>query len=66
MPPWDLIERTRRFALEVRKFCRRLPQSDEAHLKDSRIRHEPAVLEEAREIASILSAAVKTARRNSE
>jgi len=35
------------------------------YLKDSRIRHDRAVLQEAREIASILSAAVKTARRNS-
>jgi four helix bundle protein len=30
MPPWDLIERTRRFALDVLKFCRRLPATDEA------------------------------------
>jgi four helix bundle protein len=115
MPPWDLIERTRLFALAVRKFCRQLPDNDEAreaarqlrraanstrsnyragrksgsrkafraklqiareesdecvdwlqYLQDSRIRHDPALLQEARELASILSAAVKTARRNSE
>ena len=30
MPPWDLLERTRLFALEVTKFCRRLPATDEA------------------------------------
>jgi four helix bundle protein len=115
MPPYDLIERTRCFALEVRRFCKRLPKTDEAqeaarqlrkaanstrsnyraarkassrpmfrsklqiareeadecvdwlqYMKDSRIRHEPAVLQEAREIASILCAAVKTAKRNSD
>jgi four helix bundle protein len=115
MPPYDLIERTRCFALEVRRFCKRLPKTDEAqeaaqqlrkaanstrsnyraarkassrpmfrsklqiareeadecvdwlqYLKDSRIQHKPAVLQEAREIASILCAAVKTAKRNSD
>lgn len=30
MAPRDLRERTRRFALAVRKFCRRLPPTDEA------------------------------------
>lgn len=30
MPPWDLIERTRLFALAVLKFCRRLPLAPEA------------------------------------
>jgi four helix bundle protein len=30
MPPRDLRERTRLFALAVRKFCRRLPRTDEA------------------------------------
>jgi four helix bundle protein len=30
MPPRDLIERTRLFALVVLKFCRRLPRTDEA------------------------------------
>jgi four helix bundle protein len=115
MPPWDLIERTRCFALEVRRFCKRLPETDEAqeagrqlrraanstrsnyraarkggsrpmfrsklqiafeeadecvdwlqYLKDSRMQHDPALLQEARELASILCAAVKTAKRNSE
>jgi four helix bundle protein len=36
------------------------------YLKDSRIRHDPALLQEARELASILCAAVKTAKGNSE
>jgi hypothetical protein len=70
MPPWDLIERTRCFALDVRGFCKRLPATDEVdwlqYLKDSRIQHDPALLQEARELASILCAAVKTAKRNSE
>ena len=30
MPPRDLIERTRLFALAVSRFCRRLPSTDEA------------------------------------
>jgi four helix bundle protein len=30
MPPHDLIERTRLFALAVVAFCRRLPHTDEA------------------------------------
>jgi four helix bundle protein len=30
MPPYDLKERTRLFALAVVKFCRRLPKTDEA------------------------------------
>jgi four helix bundle protein len=30
MPPRDLIERTRLFALAVVKFCRALPKADEA------------------------------------
>jgi four helix bundle protein len=30
MPPYDLKERTRIFALAVVKFCRRLPKTDEA------------------------------------
>ena len=115
MRPYDLIERTRRFALDVRSFCRRLPDTDEAreagrqlrraanstrsnyraarkggsratfrsklqiafeeadecvdwleYLKDSRIQHDPALLQEARELASILCAAVKTTKRNSQ
>ena len=113
MPPWDLIERTRLFALAFMKFCRRLPDTTEAkdagrqlrraatstrsnyraarkggsgaqfrsklqiafeeadecvdwleYLRDSHIQEDKAVLQEAREIASILAAAVKTARRN--
>ena len=115
MPPWDLIERTRLFALAVRNCCKQLPHTDEAkeagrqlrragnstrsnyraarkggsrptfrsklqiayeeadecvdwlqYLRDSRIQHDPALLQEAREIASILCAAVKTAKRNAE
>ena len=30
MPPYDLTLRTRAFALDVLKFCRTLPKSDEA------------------------------------
>ena len=30
MPPFELIERTRLFALDVLKFCRRLPTAAEA------------------------------------
>jgi four helix bundle protein len=30
MPPRDLIERTRLFALAVRAFCRKAPKSDES------------------------------------
>ena len=30
MPPYELKERTRLFALAVREFCRRLPHTDEA------------------------------------
>jgi four helix bundle protein len=30
VPPYDLKERTRLFALAVVKFCRRLPKTDEA------------------------------------
>jgi four helix bundle protein len=110
MPPYDLLERTRRYSLEVLRFCRRLPPTDEAqeaarqlrraanstrsnyraarrshsraafrsklqiafeeadecvdwleYLKEGRIQEEPALLQEAREIASILSKAVRTA-----
>jgi four helix bundle protein len=113
VPPWDLIERTRIFALAVLKFCRRLPATAEArdaarqlrraatsgrsnyrsarksrsraefrsklqiafeeadecvdwleYLKDGRIQEDVALLQEAREIASILATAVKTSRRN--
>ena len=113
MPPWDLIERTRRFALDVLRFCRQLPRTAEAqeaarqlreaansarsnyraarkgqsraefrsklqiafeeadecvdwleYLKDGKIREDAALLQEAKEIASILGAATKTAHRN--
>ena len=30
MPPWDLVERTRAFALDVLSFCRKLPPANEA------------------------------------
>jgi four helix bundle protein len=113
MPPWDLIERTRCFALAVLTFCRRLPATSEAqeaagqlrraatsarsnyraarkgrsraefrsklhtafeeadecvdwleYLKDARIQEDAALLQEAKEIASILATAVRTARKN--
>jgi four helix bundle protein len=114
MPPYDLLERTRCFALDVRTFCKRLPKTDEAleagrqlrraanstrsnyraarksgsrpafrsklqiafeeadecvdwleYLRESRIAHDAALPQEAKEIASILATAVRTARRNS-
>jgi four helix bundle protein len=114
MPPQDLIERTRDFALAVTRFLRTIPKTDEAqeaarqlrraatstrsnyraarkgrsrrefvaklglaceeadecvdwleYLRDARIAHDPSLVAEAREIASILTAAVKTAVRNS-
>ncbi len=113
MPPRDLVERTRLFALAVVQFCRTLPRTDEAQetsghlrraanatrsnyrasrrgrsraefqsklqiafeeadecedclefLRDARIATDPALLQEAHEIACILGAAVKTAREN--
>jgi four helix bundle protein len=113
MPPWDLIERTRDFALAILKFCRRLPATDEAqdagrqlrraatsarsnyraarksqsraafrsklqiafeeadecvdwleYLKEGRIQEDAALLQEAKEIASILATAVRSAGRN--
>src|SRR6185503_5091011 len=115
MPPWDLIERTRCFALDVLKFCRRLPATREAeeagsqlrraatstranyraarkggsrpqfrtklqiafeeadecvgwldYLQQAKIQEDAALQQEAREIASILGAAVKTARKNTQ
>jgi four helix bundle protein len=115
MPPWDLVLRTRLFALAIRKFVRSLPKTDEAretgnqlrraansmrsnyrasrrgrtrkefqsklgvvfeeadecadhlrYLSESRIRHDGALLQEARELASIFAKAVKTARENTE
>ena len=111
--PWDLIERTRDFALAILKFCRRLPSTSEAqeaagqlrraatsarsnyraarksrsraafrskleiafeeadecvdwleYLKEGRIQEDAALLQEAREIASILATAVRSAGRN--
>ena len=113
MPPWDLVERTRGFALAVLAFYRRLPANTEAQdagrqllrsatsvrsnyraarkgrsraafraklhiafeeadecvdwlefLKDGRIQEDAILLQEAREIASILGAAVRTTRRH--
>jgi four helix bundle protein len=114
MPPQDLQDRTRLFALAVLAFCRRLPKTDEAreaahqlrtaansvrsnyrasrkgrsrrefeaklgtaleeadecvdwleYLRDAAIGHDPALIDEARQLAAILTAAQKTARRNS-
>jgi four helix bundle protein len=111
VPPWDLVERTRAFALAVLTFYRRLPANTEAqdagrqllrsatsvrsnyraarksrsraafraklhiafeeadecvdwleYLKDGRIQEDGALLQEAREIANILGAAVRTTR----
>jgi len=113
MPPHDLIERTRLFALAVLALCRKIPQTAEAqeaasqlrkaansvrsnyrsarrgrsraefqsklhvafeeadecvdwleYLRDGAIVDNPALLQEARELASILAAAVRTARQN--
>jgi four helix bundle protein len=113
MPAWDLIERTRTFALAVLRFYRRLPSNAEAHdagrqllraatstrsnyraarksrsraafrsklqiafeeadecvdwleyLKEGQIQEDAALLQEAREIASILAVAVRTARKH--
>ena len=115
MPPWDLVLRTRLFALAVRKFVRSLPQTDEAretggqlrrsansmrsnyrasrrgqsradsqsklaiafqeadecvdhlqYLRDNRIRYDPALFQEARELAMIFAKAVKTSRENTQ
>jgi four helix bundle protein len=115
MPPRDLIERTRLFALAVRAFCRRAPQSDESqeaikqlrksansvrsnyraarkgrsrgefesklhiafeeadecvdwleYLRDTKLHHDAKLFQEAREVAAILAAAVRTAKRNTE
>jgi four helix bundle protein len=35
MPPWDLVERTRAFALDVLSFCRKLPPANEARARDA-------------------------------
>jgi four helix bundle protein len=114
MPPRDLIQRTRAFALAVTRFLRTLPKTDEAreaagqlrraanstrsnyraskkgrsrkefeaklgiaseeadecvawleYLHDAGIASAPALIAESREIASILTASVKAAQRNS-
>ena len=115
MPQRDLIERTRRFALDVLTFCRQLPRTPESqeaasqlrraatstrsnyraarngrsraefqsklqtafeeadecvdwleYLRDGGIRQHAALLQEAREIASILAKSVQTAQKNTE
>ena len=38
VPPYDLRERTRLFALAVVKFCRRLPNTDEARETSRQLR----------------------------
>ncbi len=114
MPPRDLQERTRVFAIAVVKFCRTLPDTDEAQeegrqlrraatavrrnyraarrgrsraefeaklgtvfeeadecvdcleaLRDTRIKSDAALIQEARELASIFAKSVSTARDNS-
>jgi len=111
MPPRNLYERTRLFALAVFQFCRQLPGTKEAqepasqlrraansmrtnyraarrgrsrsefiaklgtvfeeadecmdwltYFRDTRMRHDAALLQEAEELARIFGAAVKTAR----
>ena len=113
MPPPNLLDRTRLFALLVVRFCRTLPKTDEAreaarqlreaansvrsnyraarkgrsraefqaklgivweeadesvdwleYLHDARIATNPALLQEARELAKIFAKSVKTARAN--
>ncbi|HXD20163.1 MAG TPA: four helix bundle protein [Vicinamibacterales bacterium] len=113
MPPRDLQERTRLFAIAVVKFCRELPKTDEAQeearqlrraatavrrnyraarrgrsraefeaklgtvyeeadecvdcleaLRDTRIKGDDALIQEARELASIFAKSVSTARQN--
>lgn len=115
MPERDLILRTRSFALAVLKFCRTLPETDEAreagrqlrraatslrsnyraarkgrsrkeftaklgiaseeadesvdwlqYVRDGRIKHDPALLQEATELAKIMAKAYRTAKRNDE
>ena len=114
MPPRDLQERTRLFALAVVTFCRTLPDTKEAReegdqlrraanavrrnyraarrgrsraefeaklgtvfeeadecvdcleaLRDARIKKDDALIQEARELASIFAKSVATARNNS-
>ena len=114
MPPRDLHERTRLFAIAIAKFCRTLPKTDEGreaagqlrraanavranyraarrgrsraefeaklgtvfeeadecagwleYLRDAQIKNNPAMIQEARELASIFAKGVATARANS-
>ena len=114
VPPRDLQERTRLFAIAVVKFCRTLPKNDEAQdearqlpraasavprnyraarrgrsraefeaklgtvfeeadecvdcleaFRDMRINTDAALIQEARELASIFAKSVSTARKNS-
>jgi len=63
MPPRDLQERTRRFANVYE-------ESDECvdcleALRDTNIKRNDELIREARELASIFAASVKTARKNS-
>ena len=102
MPPQDLLERTRLFALAVLTFCRKAPDTKEAqeaieqlrksansvrsnyraarkgrsraefqsklHVAfeeaDGKLLEDAALLQEAKELAAILAAADRTARRN--
>ncbi len=113
MPPYDLVERTRQFALRIAAFCRSLPETDEAreaarqlrraatstranyraarrgrsraefeaklgivfeeadecvdwleYLRDSGMKADAALIQEARELAMIFAKARKTARAN--
>ena len=113
MPPRDLQERTRLFAICVVKFCRTVPKTDEAkeaasqlrraangvrsnyraarrgrsraefeaklgtvfeeadeaagwleYFRDVRIKNDPALIQEAQELASIFAKSVSTARKN--
>lgn len=113
MPPRDLLQRTRLFALDVLAFCRKAPRTSEAqeavaqlrkaanstrsnyrasrkgrsraefqsklqvayeeadecvdwleYLRDGKLHADADLLQEARELASILGAAVRTARKN--
>ena len=113
MPPRDLQERTRLFAIAVVKFCRQLPKTDEAQeearqlrraatsvrrnyraarrgrsraefeaklgtvfeeadecvdcleaLRDTKVKTDAALIQEARELASIFAKSVSTAKKN--
>src|SRR5882762_9079220 len=113
MPPRDLQERTRLFAIAIVNFCRTLPGTDEAqeegrqlrraatavrrnyraarrgrsraefeaklgtvfeeadeaagwleYFRDVRIRNDPALIQEAQELAKIFAKSVSTARKN--